>query len=179
MTTIQTPKQVYIDDVLTGRTLHYLAEAHRSADRMNYVPMIAAQHFGAIVQTLGKAATQSDFLADGAAAALRAISPALNVHQNIAGIAAALLRFSNEPWIDTRKMSGPEPGRPSAWTHDVTPRQRILLAVLMSEILFVAGPTGSVPGVSSALRYLLEEYAILVYPHTFPNVARALSARGE
>jgi hypothetical protein len=121
-------------DLDAGRVFHYFAASHESADRMGYYPMPNAGYYARALSTLVAAIDGSDFMAEAVTLAIKSVSPFLNEHQALANIALAFGRFAGQPWEDTRKRTGPEAGRPSGWTHEVTLLQKARLYTLMQRV---------------------------------------------
>lgn len=165
--------QRYLDDVFSGRSFEYVRASHASADRMNYCPMIQASEYSAFVVTLGKAAALGDFYAEAIRAALLKVSPYLNGHQIMAGVAGAFAEVQRSGWHDIRTATGPEAGRPSSWDHPTTEAQTITLLAILNELQFCMH-LGSVPGVGWALAQLIRERGIRINALYLPNVAAQL-----
>lgn len=160
--------------VFSPLALYRISSSNRSADQMNYAPMVTASQFGAVVVSLGKIAQMGDFYADAANRAIRKVSPFLNGWQIMAGIADAFAEM-HKGWHDTRSATGPEAGRPSSHEHDITETQAILLVAAVSEVGHNL-QLGTLPGIGWALRAMIEERKINVYQINMPNVAKSLQS---
>lgn len=166
----------YKQNVASGTALTFIAESHKSADRMNYEPMMTARQYGHLVVTIGKAASIGEPFDYAVATALPGISPYLNRWQAIAGIAERLSAFIRGGWEDTRTATSPEPGRPSRNKHDTTPKVALVLTLLAYECMAALEMSGASLG--WALRDLtaenpdIERAVIGFMPHCAASLAK-------
>lgn len=158
----------YRDSIASGVAFDRVAASNRSADGMNYAPMVTADQYARVVIALGRAAMMGDLYAYATQAALRSISPYLNGWQITAQVADAFAAFVRNGWHDTRAASGPEAGRPSSHEMQVGVQQAVTLMLVLIEVEREL-PLGQVPGVGWALRSLVEKYSLPVYANVLPG----------
>lgn len=145
----------YAESVRSGMALDFIAASNRSADRMNYEPMMTAEQFGKLIESLGKAAQMGEPFDYAIAKVIGRISPHQNRWMATANVARALAEFVREGWHDTRTATGPEPGRPSSHRMNTSGRVATLLTALVYECEMAMGMSGAQPG--WALRQLIAD----------------------
>lgn len=163
----------YRESVNSGLAFHRISGSNRSADQMNYAPMLTAEEFGKVVVSLGNAARMGDVFMYATREALQAVSPYMTGWQIAAAIADAFAEFQKKGWHDTRSATGPEAGRPSSHQEEVDERTTVMLHLILAEATWNLR-LGSVPGIGWAMRDLLKELGIQVYDTYLPNVAKNL-----
>lgn len=167
----------WCDDLALGRTFHYQADAHRSADFMRRYGPISARNYAGVLGAVARFTSQhpSDWKTAVADAILSKIRSAFTDHQVMAGIAEELAKFVAAGWHDFQTSTGPEAGRPSQHVHRLTEGQLVLLSLLAQEIASNLS-LGSVAGIGWCLRRYIDEIGFDVDRLMFPNMAAKLSA---
>lgn len=163
----------YMRELDQGLPHHYAEQSNRSADRMNYRPMVPARAFGGVIAALGTAAQSGSFSAYAVDKALRKVSPFFTDWQIMAGIHQAFGDVAREGWTDVAAATGPEAGRPSSHEHALTIRDRIALLAIAAECEYHL-QLGHVPGPGWALKRAIQEHGMTVHSAYLPNVAKAL-----
>lgn len=133
MTATKTPApEGYAETLTSGKYFRLHAASVRSI--IGYQPPARSDAYPKALAVLAKGAALSDRQAELVGAAVHAMAPfGPTAGEGVARMYAAVEKRLRSPWEDIIRKAGPEPGRPSDYTHEWTVADAAAIAVTLHE----------------------------------------------